>query len=127
MSTIPPSSGQRPNRLRDRLVPDGRARTQRQGLLLLVAIVALMWIIEVINTIDSNGLDSDGIYARNIGRFWGILTAPFIHASFQHLIDNSIPFLFLGAIIALRGALRLALVTGFVIVIGGLGTWLISP
>ena len=30
-------------------------------------------------------------------------------------------------IIALQGAARLAIVTGFVIVIGGLGTWLISP
>lgn len=101
-------------------------RPQREGFALLAAIVALMWLVEVINTIDSNGLDTDGIYARNIGRFWGILTSPFIHASFQHLTDNTVPFVFLGAIIAWRGALRLALVTGFVIVIGGFGTWLIS-
>jgi membrane associated rhomboid family serine protease len=99
----------------------------RSGLLLLTAIVALMWLIEVINTADSNGLDSDGIYARNLSRFWGIITSPFIHASFQHLLDNTVPFVFLGAIIAMRGAARLALVTGFVILIGGLGTWLISP
>jgi membrane associated rhomboid family serine protease len=102
-------------------------RTQRDGFLLLAVIVALMWIVEVINTVDNNRLDFDGLYARNVGRFWGILTSPFIHASFQHLTDNSIPFVFLGAIIAWRGAVRLAIVTGFVIVIGGLGTWLISP
>jgi membrane associated rhomboid family serine protease len=100
---------------------------QRNGLLLLVGIVAFMWLIEVINTIDSNRLDNDGIYARNFGRLWGILTAPFIHASFQHLIDNTIPFLFMGAIIALRGAAPLARVTLFVIVLGGIGTWLIAP
>jgi membrane associated rhomboid family serine protease len=104
-----------------------RGQTQREGLRLLVSIVAVMWVLEVINTIDSNGLDGDGIYARNIGRLWGILTAPFIHASFAHLISNTIPFLFMGAIIALRGAARLALVTAIVIVIGGIGTWLISP
>jgi membrane associated rhomboid family serine protease len=98
-----------------------------EGLALLAAITALMWLIEIINTISGNDLDNDGIYARNIGRFWGILTSPFIHASFQHLMDNTVPFLFLGAIIALRGAGRLALVTGFIIIIGGLGTWLISP
>jgi membrane associated rhomboid family serine protease len=86
-----------------------------------------MWIVEIINTIDSNGLDRDGIYARNVSHLWGILTAPFIHASFGHLIGNTIPFVFLGLIIALRGATRLALVTAIVIVIGGLGTWLISP
>jgi membrane associated rhomboid family serine protease len=104
-----------------------RGGQQRQGLLLLVGIVALMWVVEAINTIDGNGLDGDGIYARNVGRFWGILTSPFIHASFAHLIDNTVPFVFLGFIIALQGARRLALVTGFVVVIGGLGTWLISP
>jgi len=104
------------------------AREQRrEGLLLLIGIVALMWLVEAINTIDSNGLDDDGIYARNISRFWGIATSPFIHASFQHLFDNTLPLVFLGVIVALRGATRLALVTGFIIVVGGLGTWLISP
>ena len=62
-----------------------RGTGQRRGLSLLAGIVALMWVVEVINTIDTNHLDSDGIYARNVDRFWGILTSPFIHASFQHL------------------------------------------
>jgi membrane associated rhomboid family serine protease len=100
---------------------------RREGLILLAGIVALMWLVEAINTLDSNGLDGDGIYARNVSRFWGILTSPFIHASFQHLFDNTLPLLFLGVIVALRGAARLALVTGFIVVVGGLGTWLISP
>lgn len=104
-----------------------RGQTQREGVALLAGIVALMWVIEVINTIDSNRLDNDGIYARNFGHLWGVLTAPFIHASFAHLIDNTIPFVFMGVIIALRGAARLAVVTLIVIVIGGLGTWLVSP
>jgi membrane associated rhomboid family serine protease len=108
-------------------LPSVRGKTQREGITLLVGIVSLMWVIEVINTIDSNGLDSDGIVARSFSHIWGILTSPFIHASFQHLIDNTIPFVFMGLIIALRGAARLALVTAIVIVIGGLGTWLIAP
>jgi membrane associated rhomboid family serine protease len=98
-----------------------------EGLALLAGMVALMWVIEVINTISGDHLDRDGIYARNVGRFWGILTSPLIHASFQHLTDNTVPFVFLGVIIAFRGAGRLALVTAFIILIGGLGTWLISP
>jgi membrane associated rhomboid family serine protease len=109
-----------PNRLRS-------GQTQIEGVILLVGIVALMWIIEAINTLDSNGLDSDGILPRSISHIWGILTSPFIHASFQHLIANTIPFVFMGLIIALRGAERLLKVTLIVIVIGGFGTWLISP
>jgi membrane associated rhomboid family serine protease len=104
-----------------------RSKTQREGIELLVGIVALMWVIEVINTIDSNGLSNDGIYPRNLGRLWAIFTSPFLHASFAHLIANTIPFVFMGLLIALRGAARLALVTVIVIIVGGLGTWLIAP
>jgi membrane associated rhomboid family serine protease len=104
-----------------------RGEAQRQGVVLLAVIVAVMWLVEVINTLDSNNLDNDGIWARNVGRLWGILTAPFIHASFAHLIDNTIPFVFMGLIIALAGAARLALVTAIVILVGGIGTWLVSP
>ncbi len=110
-----------------KLLPASGQKDQREGIGLLITIVVFMWLIEVVNTLDSNGLDNDGIYARNLGRLWGILTAPFIHVSFQHLIDNTIPFLFMGLIVALRGAVKLAIVTGIVILIGGLGTWLIAP
>ena len=85
-----------------------KAQQRVEGVRLLAVIVAVMWIVEIINTIDSNGLDRDGIYARSVSHVWGILTAPFIHASFAHLIGNTIPFVFLGLIIALRGAGRLA-------------------
>jgi membrane associated rhomboid family serine protease len=107
-----------------------RSRPPVEGLVLLVAIVALMWVVEVINSLTPHGtgLDGDGaIYPRNFGHVWSIFTAPFLHFGFQHLIDNTIPFVFMGVFIALRGAGRLALVTLIVIVIGGLGTWLIAP
>lgn len=115
-----------------RLSPRTRSRSLatdswRAGLQLLFALVAVMWLVEIVNTLDSNGLDGDGIWARNLGRVWGIVTSPFVHASFAHLISNTIPLVFMGAIVALRGAGRLAAVTLTVIVLGGLGTWLIGP
>ena len=116
-----------PAKQANRPFPAKLGRTQRDGLLLLLGLVAFMWVVEVINTLDSNHLDGDGLHPRDVGRFWGILTAPFIHASFQHLIDNTVPLVFIGAIIALRGARLLARVTLFVIVIGGIGVWLIAP
>jgi membrane associated rhomboid family serine protease len=101
--------------------------TQVQGLVLLGGIVLLMWLLEIVNTLDSNRLDNDGIWPRSFGHIWGIFTAPFLHVSFQHLIANTIPLLFMGVIIALHGAKRLALVTAIVILVGGFGTWLVSP
>jgi membrane associated rhomboid family serine protease len=118
-------AGRRP--LSRRLVTPERQRQSAQGLVLLIGIVAFMWLVEVINSLDSNRLDGDGIVPRDVDRLWGILTAPFLHVSFAHLIDNTVPFLFMGVIIALRGALRLALVTLIVIIVGGVGTWLVAP
>ncbi len=87
-----------------------------------------MWAVEAVNALDSNRIStSDGIYARNLDHIWAIFTAPFLHFSWQHLIANTIPFVFMGVIIALQGARRLLLVTLIIIVIGGLGTWLIAP
>ncbi len=105
-----------------------KGRESVEGLVLLVGIVVLMWVIEVINSLDHDALDhSGGIYPRNFDHVWAIFTAPFLHVSYTHLIDNTIPFVFMGVIIALRGATRLALVTLIVIVVGGLGTWLVAP
>jgi membrane associated rhomboid family serine protease len=131
MSTSPPgrtgsSRSRRTNKARTSLAAS-KGQRRREGIRLLAAIVILMWVVEVINTLDSNKLDGDGIYPRNLGRLWGIVTAPFIHQSFAHLIANTIPFVFMGLIVALRGAAGLLAVTAIVIVLGGLGTWLIAP
>jgi membrane associated rhomboid family serine protease len=105
-----------------------RGEIQRQGIMLLISIVGVMWLIEIINALDNYGLDTDGgIHPRDLGRIWEVFTAPFLHGSWGHLIANTIPFVFMGLIIALHGAKKLALVTAIVIVLGGLGTWLISP
>jgi membrane associated rhomboid family serine protease len=110
----------------DKLSP--RSRQPAEGLVLLAAIVVLMWLIEVVNSLSGNALDRDGaIYPRELAHVWAIFTAPFLHFGFPHLIDNTIPFVFMGVFIALRGAARLGLVTVIVIVVGGLGTWLVAP
>jgi membrane associated rhomboid family serine protease len=105
-----------------------RAQTQVEGLVLLFGMVSIMWLLEAINSLDSNAISkSDGIFARNVDHIWAIFTAPFLHFSWQHLIANTIPFLFMGVIIAMQGARRLLLVTLVIIVVGGLGTWLVAP
>jgi membrane associated rhomboid family serine protease len=107
--------------------PNPKSVARQEGIALLVGMVALMWVVELINSVDHYKLDNDGLYPHNVDRIWGIFTAPFLHASWSHLIGNTIPFVFMGILIALAGAGRLAAVTLIVIVLGGLGTWLLSP
>jgi membrane associated rhomboid family serine protease len=107
-----------------------KRRNAIEGVGLLLGITAFMWLIEAINAlVGGERLDKwGGIHARNIGDLWSVFTSWFLHANFSpHLVDNTIQFLFMGAFIALHGARKLAAVTAIVIVIGGLGTWLVSP
>ena len=107
--------------------PNAKSVARQEGIALLAGMVALMWVVELINSVDNYKLDRDGLYPHNLDRIWGIFTAPFLHASWSHLIGNTIPLVFMGLLIALAGAGRLAAVTLIVIVLGGLGTWLVSP
>ena len=94
-----------------------------RGLALVVAMLALMWVLEVIDAAGAH-LDDDGIRPRTTAGLEGIVFAPFLHASFTHLISNTIPFVVLGAVIALSGFARIALVTVVVGLVSGAGTWL---
>jgi membrane associated rhomboid family serine protease len=97
------------------------------GFLLVAGMVALMWIVEVVDVIDGHRLDQLGIEPRDVDGLTGIVAAPFLHASWGHLISNTLPFAVMGLAIALNGAARVLAVTGIVGLVSGLGTWLIGP
>ncbi|TDD45064.1 rhomboid family intramembrane serine protease [Kribbella antibiotica] len=97
------------------------------GLKLLAVLIGLMWLSEIVDTALNGRLDQYGIISRDPEGLIGIVTSPFLHLGFGHLISNTLPLVTLGALIALSGAARLAAVTALVTVIGGFGTWLVSP
>jgi membrane associated rhomboid family serine protease len=96
------------------------------ALLLVVAMVGLMWALEIVDVAADHRLDNYGIHPRDVDGLAEIFSAPFLHAGFGHLISNTVPFLAMGAAIALGGLLRVALVTLIVAVVSGFGTWLIA-
>jgi membrane associated rhomboid family serine protease len=108
------------------LARDARRSARTDGFRAVAVMIALMWIVELINAIDSHKLDSDGIVPRNVSHLPGIVFAPFLHASLGHLLANTIPFAVLGLTIAFEGLRRLLTVTAFVALISGLGTWLVA-
>jgi len=105
----------------DRLGPDRTA-----GLQLVVAMIAVMWIAEVVDVIAGGRLDNYGIHPRDIDGLPEIVSAPFLHVGFGHLVSNTVPFAVMGVAIALGGLARVALVTVIVGVVSGLGTWVIA-
>ncbi len=86
-----------------------------------------MWMSEVVDIVSGLQLDRYGIEPRDTDGLVGIVAAPFLHAGLGHVAANTVPFLLLGFLIALGGALRVILVTAIVALVGGLGTWLLAP
>ncbi|MEA2480024.1 MAG: hypothetical protein QOJ07_1946 [Thermoleophilaceae bacterium] len=107
--------------------PEKNDSSRADGLIVVAAMVALMWVVEVVDTLDNHKLDAHGIEPRNADGLVGIVTAPFLHAGFGHLIGNTVPFVVMGFAIALNGAMRVLAVTAIVAFVSGAGTWLIGP
>jgi membrane associated rhomboid family serine protease len=90
-----------------------------------LAVVAMMWALEVIDFILPGApLDAFGIRPRTIAGLPGILFAPFLHGGFGHLIGNTIPLVVLGFLSMARRASDFANVFAWSMFVGGLGTWL---
>ena len=108
--------------------PDRTSSDSRKaGLVAVVGLVGVMWVSEIVDTVLGGRLDGLGIEPRQVDGLTGVPLAPFLHGGFGHLISNTVPFLVLGALIALSGLARLLVVTAVVAVVGGLGTWLVAP
>jgi membrane associated rhomboid family serine protease len=100
--------------------------SRRGGLLVVAAMVVVMWVSEVVDLVVGQ-LDALGIEPRSVDGLTGVVLAPFLHAGFGHLASNTVPFLVMGALIALSGLRRVLAVTVIVALVSGLGTWLVAP
>lgn len=98
-------------------------------LAVLGGFIFLIWFLEIVDWLFFDGaLDAYGIKPRTVNGLFGILYAPFLHGGFGHLMANTLPILILGGLIIIsRGLKEFFIVTGIVMIIGGLGTWLIGP
>jgi membrane associated rhomboid family serine protease len=98
-------------------------------LAVLGGFIFLIWFIEILDRFIFHGaLDAYGVKPRTVNGLFGVLYAPFLHGGFGHLLANTIPLLILGGLIIVsRGLKEFFIVTGVVMILSGLGTWLIGP
>ena len=93
----------------------------------ILALTAACWLVFALNSLIWHGhLDQHGIIPRHLNGLTGIIWAPFLHASFQHLAANTVPLLVLGAIVCARGKGEFVVVTVGGILLGGGLTWLFA-
>jgi len=58
-------------------------------------IILVLWMVKIVEVADGLDLFYLGIFPRKVSGMIGIIASPFIHANFNHLINNTVPFLFL--------------------------------
>jgi membrane associated rhomboid family serine protease len=97
------------------------------ALVVMGVVVAVVWIVQIINSSHGYSLDRFGLRPRRIDGLWGVLTEPFLHASYGHLLSNTGPLLAIGWVLLLSGVRTWLTVTGVVLLVGGLLTWLLAP
>ncbi|MBS2961774.1 rhomboid family intramembrane serine protease [Actinocrinis puniceicyclus] len=92
-----------------------------------VFVVALMWLVQAFNVADGYRLDAEyGIVSRSVSSLPHIITAPFLHLGLQHIESNTPPLALLTFLAALGGIKRFLYAVALIIVLGGLGTWMVS-
>lgn len=97
------------------------------SVVVMTALLAGLWVLELVDQLSGERLDYYGIHARELDGLGGIATAPLLHAGWDHLISNSLPFWVLGFLVLLGGLARWAISTAISVISSGLSAWLLTP
>lgn len=94
---------------------------------MLITWVVVAWGLELVDLfLPGSGLDRFGIVPREARGLVGILLSPWLHGGFGHLINNTVAFFGLGTIMVLAEGRRFAATTLVLVLVSGMGTWLIG-
>ncbi|WP_260857256.1 rhomboid family intramembrane serine protease [Microbacterium sp. 1.5R] len=91
-----------------------------------ILLLAAMWVVQFADAVLPGSFTGLGLRSWDPEGLVGVFLGPLLHANWQHLTANSVPFLVLGCLVAVEGARRFWAVTAFAAIIGGAGTWLLN-
>ena len=115
-----------PVRAREGAIARPRWRAVLSSWYVLAGFVASIWAASIWALADVRLLALLALEPRTVAGLSGVVGMPFVHASMEHLVLNTVPLAGLGAIIALRGGRHFAAATASIVVIGGLALWAIG-
>ena len=106
--------------------PMSKRKVQRRtGLRFAALYVLSIWVVFIINAIVFGGnLLYMGIHPLDVPSLPFIFTSPLLHGNLEHILGNTVPGAIFAFLVGYSGKRVFWEVTAFVVIIGGLGTWL---
>ena len=102
-----------------------RKAQRKTGRKLAGGFLATIWVVFILELVFP-WLQAFGIHPLDVSSLPFIFTSPLLHANFEHIISNSIPGAIFAFLVGYSGKRVFWEVTTFVVIIGGLGTWLLG-
>ena len=93
---------------------------------IIAALVGLIWCIGVLNHLSGFLLNQFGILPRTFSGLPGVFTWVLLHGSYLHMLLNTMPLLFLGFFVGLRGPVLFFKITAIIWWGAGLAVWLLG-
>lgn len=100
-----------------------RKQQRSTGLRFAIGYLVIIWGVHLVSLFSPIPLQYFGIHPLEIDGLLYIFTSPLLHANFEHLIGNSLPGALFAYLIGYSGKRVFWEVTAFVVIVGGLGTW----
>ena len=97
-----------------------------RSIVVTAGFVALLYVVELLDTVLPGSLDDNGVRPRSLGGLEGVAFGPLLHGGWAHLLGNTVPLLVLGFLVGLSGLRTWVQVTAIVWIVGGAAVWVFA-
>jgi membrane associated rhomboid family serine protease len=102
-------------------------RTLEAQIKILGYTMIILWTVFFVTVLAGGRPLALGIIPRTTIGLRGIIFGPFLHASYAHLLTNSIGFLMLGWLVMMRDLRHFVIITFVAMLSSGIMAWLLGP
>lgn len=94
------------------------------GFAVILQLLAVMYAVQLASVLTDVNFKYYGIHPRDYGSLWFLITAPFIHSGWLHLLNNTLCFVIFSGLCLMKGVGFYLKASLFIIILGGFLVWL---
>ncbi len=107
-------------------IKQNKAYSLKKSILVTLFTVGFIWCVKSFELLFDTDLLWLGVYPQSLTGLVGIITAPLVHGSLEHLFNNTLPLLILGSFLLYGYPKSRWRVIGLIWLLSGVGVWLFA-